>query len=562
MAPGTRTEQLLRVLRKKIAAVAHMSPFLSRGFYRVDQLAREIVNSVGPDAPTTGDHLKGALESTQLDFDAMERIALLEASLTRAMEYERLELGISAPELGRLMGRKSLDFGNQVRILYFLTLSGTQAWDVLDSTRLEQPASPTLDPVCRALRTLKSGDLKRLQPMHRTAVLRARHSPLGFCRLLVEEALTILRASEVPNLAPLAYLDQLFDDPFLAVVAPPQFADIKARIKLYLAQHHAFDPHSEEALAWLQAGADLLPHGTDDPELKAVFFEAQGAVAIRAGGIEEALRSFMRANVLLAEVHLADRRAESLLQYSLALSAHSHRDSRAALVLESTLAMLAAMASELDPALRLRLLHFLALVELRRAHGHLPHPMEGFAQGFEPTPADVRRRVTDWSGEVKAVSLGRAWVHLKAARDLYADHAPPMMRLHRSWLLGQALLFEHPDLALIYLLDAQSGFEAAAHRQLAGLARRDVAACLAYLGQPDQCAIWLESLSHTPVKAPDPEQELLQDLAMLRYGMLAGEAENRDADRLLGEILAISPPMDMREVSGPSGDRGAFASAS
>ena len=59
-------------------------------------------------------------------------------------------------------------------------------------------------------------------------------------------------------------------------------------------------------------------------------------------------------------------------------------------------------------------------------------------------------------------------MHLRAARDLYPDHAPPLLSLHRSWMLGQALLFEHPDLALIYLLDAQSGFEEAAHLQLAG----------------------------------------------------------------------------------------------
>ena len=547
MAPGPRTEQLLRLIRKKIAAVSHMSPFLAKEFRHLDQLSHEVLGSFGSEAPTTGDRLGLILQSdsdsdsdsASLNESAMQRVALLEASLTRAMEHERLELGMSAPELCRLIERANLDFGSQVRLLYFFTLAGETSWQVLASARVSENLPPTLDPVCRALRSLKSGDQHRLRPMHRLAVKQAPHRPMGFCRLLVEESLTLLRASDTPNFAPLTYLDELLNDPFLAVAAPLALADVRARAKLYLAQHHALEPSSTEPLSWLQAGADLLPHGTGDPELKAVFFEAQGAVAIRAGGIEEALRAFMRANVLLSEIHMADRRAESLLQYSLALSAHSRQDRRAALVLESTLAMLVGMTSDLAPTLRLRLLHFLALVELRRARDHIPHPLDGFAKGYQPTPSDVRRRVTDWSAKIKNAPLSRASTYLTAAEDLYFEHAPPLLRLHRSWLLGQAFLVEHPDLALIHLLTAHEGFEVSGCTSLANQARRDVTACLAYLGRRDQCMHWLENQHGVPPADLPPEDELIEDLSMLCHGTLGGASESRDADILMAKSLGL-----------------------
>lgn len=564
MPPGTRTDLLLRVLCRKIAAIRHMAPSLAFLFDPMDRLARDVVGR-SPDGATTGEQLQRAPApspavsgngfSGSAHQQAIERVALLEVGLTRAIEYERLELGMSAAELGRQIQRRSLDFSGQIRILYFLTLTGPTAWKVLRSVDLPDRMMPTLDPVLRALRTLLGSEHRHLRSMHRFAVEHVEHSPLGFCRLVIEEALTLLRASEHANFAPLTYLDQLLNDPFLAVTAPPQFADLRARIHLYLAQHRAIASTAEEALARLHEGTELMVHGTMAPELKALGLEAQAMTAIRNGDLEDSLRSLMRANVILAEVHLPDRRAETLLEYSLALSAHSHEDPRAALVLESTLAMLVGLESQLAPALRLRLLHFLALVEIRRAHGRLPHPSTGVEAQSPRHVGRLRRRVTEWAGEVHQHHLDRAADHLRAAETLYAVHGTPLLSVHRSRLLGQALLFKHPDLALIYLLDAQSGFESAGRSRLALATGRDVAICLAYLDRGSECNDWLENLCGRPASALPAHLELLQDLRMLTGELLGGGDEAVDADRMMARILDLEPPMDRRPVEGASPSR-------
>ncbi|MEO1083468.1 MAG: hypothetical protein AAFY88_04440, partial [Acidobacteriota bacterium] len=364
----TTIERQLHRLRLRIAEVSRISGHLAENFAPLEALADDILGVLAREAPNAGHQVRRLVDSERQTFD---RVLALESGLARAVEYDRaLESPPDADELRRMVNRRNLDFANELRVLYALSTDGGTAWDDLGAQTLDDDPPSTLNPVIRALRTLVRGELASLRSSHRLAAEQAHRAPLGFAALVVEEALSILRAADFPVFAQLTYVGELLTDPFLAALAPRIHADLLARAALYLAEHHALGPASGEHPHWLDRGAALLGEGTGSPELQAIFFEARAMQSVREHRIPSALRDLLRANVLLADFRPVDRRAETLLRYAVVLAHHPGASGQAPLVLESAMAMLAELEAEVQPALRLRLRHFLGEHRHRRLKHH------------------------------------------------------------------------------------------------------------------------------------------------------------------------------------------------
>ena len=478
----------------------------------------------------------------------------LEGGLARAAEFERCRREpMSGAELRRMVHRRSLDFAGQLRVLYTFDLAGPESpWQLLEPGLLDGGLPPTLDPVVRALRTLAGADGHALRPMHRSAAEAARTSPLGFARLVIEEALSILRAADWPNFAPLAYTGELLTDPFLAASAPRFHADVLARVALHLAEHHALGPSSTEHRHWLERAAGLLGDGTGAPEIRALFFEADAMQALREEDISAALRDLLRANVLLSGVQPVDRRAETLLRYALVLARHPGAASRAPLVLETALAHLTELEGHLQPSLRLRLLHFLADIEVRlvfaRTASLAPLPA---GQALPDTPELVSRS-RRWADALAnhLPALRQAAAHLRAAETLYDFYGTPRLAAHRSAVVGRVLLASTPELAVIYLSSAQRALERLGDAARAAEALADLAVCHALLGRRREAEDALADLDQARQETSPALPAVVDDLSLMLRDLLPEAGGRVEEDTVLGEVLELPGG---RQVGGHAG---------
>ncbi|MEO1366029.1 MAG: hypothetical protein AAFX50_02545 [Acidobacteriota bacterium] len=543
MATKTIERQLHR-LRLRIAEVSHISGHLAENFAPLEALADDILAVLARDAPGAGRQVRRLVDSERCAFD---RVLALEGGLARAVEYDRaLESPPDADELRHLVDRRHLDFSNELRVLYAFSIDGGTAWDQLEALPPAEDPPPTLNPVIRALRTLARDDRASLRSSHRLAAEQARRAPLGFAALVVEEALSILRAADFPVFAQLTYVGELLTDPFLAALAPRVHADLLARAALHLAEHHALGPASGEHPHWLDRGAALLGEGTGSAELQAIFFEARAMQSVHDGHIPSALRDLLRANVLLADFRPVDRRAETLLRYALVLAHHPGASRQAPLVLESALAMLAELELEVQPALRLRLRHFLGDILVRLVYSYASE-LEPLPQGERiPHPGELERRVRRWADALAArqPQLRSATMHIRAAEDLYANHGTERLRAHRGWIIGRALLTATPELASIYLQDAHDAFLRLDDTARARGTLRHVAICHALLGRRTesiQALGSLDLLASSPeadgrARAASPE---LADLTLLLHDLLPEAEGRRGEDAVLADVLEL-----------------------
>ena len=546
----TTIERQLHRLRQKIAEVSKTSGHLAENFAPLEALAEDILAVLAREAPCAGRQVRRLVDSEDRAFD---RVLALESGLARAVQYDRaLEEPPTAAELRRMMHRRSLDFSNELRVLYAFSLENSPTWDLLEPDLLESELPPSLNPIVRALRTLARGEWHLLRSMHRQAAENASQVPLGFAALVIEEALSLLRAADFPIYAPLTYSGELLNDPFLASTAPRMHADLLARASLYLAEHHALGPASGEYPHWLDRAARLLGEGTGSKELQALFFEARAMQAVREGHIAASLRDLLRANVLLTEVTPIDRRAETLLRYAVVLGRHPGASGQAPLVLETALAMLAELENEVQPSLRLRLRHFLGDIMVHLVYSH--------GQDLEPLPADeplpsageLERRVRRWADAlaIRQPQLRSATRHIRAADSLYENYGTPRLRMHRGYIIGRALLTATPELASIYLRDAYDAFshqgDPARARQVLG----HVAICHALLGRRPECAEALDRLAAmSPADVPKQlpsDCPAAHDLALLLHDLLPEAEGRREEEAVLGEVLQL--PANSRAV--------------
>lgn len=553
MATNTIERQLHR-LRQRIAEVSKISGHLAENFAPLEALAEDILDTLAREAPSAGRQVRRLVDSEDRAFD---RVLALESGLARAVEYDRaVEEPPSQAELQRIIHRRSLDFSNELRVLYAFSLPESPAWDLLSPELLEGEPPPSLNPVVRALRTMARGDWHELRSMHRLAAESSRSEPLGFAALVVEEALSLLRAAEFPIFAPLTYSGELLNDPFLASTAPRVHADLLARAALYLAEHHARGPASGEHPHWLDRGSRLLGEGTGSKELQALYFEARAMQSIREGRIAATLRDLLRANVLLSEITPVDRRAETLLRYAVVLAHHPGANSQAPLVLETALAMLAELEGEVQPVLRLRLRHFLGDIMVRLVYAQAAE-LDPLPAGQPlPEPFELENRVRLWADAlvIRQPQLRSATHHIRAADMLYEVHGTPRLRAHRGYIVGRALLTATPELASIYLQDAFDAFsqqgDATRARQVLG----HVAICHALLGRRPECAEALERLATLPA-APQPceaqddrpgDCPAARDLTLLMHDLLPEAEGRRQEEAVLGEVLQL--PANRRAV--------------
>lgn len=548
MASTTGPRGLLRVLRLKIQALRQISRPLSLAFETLDALAAQ----AGGCEPSTA-KIEPPRTGSQ---DAIGHLAMIETALIRAQEHERLGMGLSTAEIELMMARSELDFGSQVRVIYFFTLAGDDAWNALPRPETHVRRGNSRDPVVLTLRALALNPTRHLVRNpdlvrdgaggNRRVQGRLRNVPLGFCRLLVEETLAQARIEGVAGHRRLSYLDRLLDDPFLAVAAPVRYADLRSCLKLGVARHLALNGSSGKPRELLRQGVALMAHGSRDVELQELHFETRILVELSDGHLADALPFFSHYHLLPAGSQAPERRVDAIMQYALALSADDRRRPRTDLLLESTLHLLDGLSPRLRPRSRLQIGHFSALADLRRARGHGPHPLGCLCDGVSLHPGDIRRRVSNWAAGVDPETLSRAARRLAGA-GRYPEEAAPGLRLHRSLLLGQCLLSIEPKLAVAYLLDAKHGFDQAKRPRLAALAGRDLVACLALLHRDAQCRQALDELCAYPYETCSPEHELLEDLKLLAGGLegiTTGNALNPDA--LLSRTLLAEPAAGSR----------------
>ncbi|MEM1177534.1 MAG: hypothetical protein AAGM22_04265 [Acidobacteriota bacterium] len=541
MATNTIERQLHR-LRLRIAEVSKISGHLAENFAPLEALAEDILTVLAREAPSAGQHVRRMVDSRGPTFD---RVLALEGGLARAVEYDRaLESPPDGDELRRMVNRRNLDFSNELRVLYAFSIQGSTAWSALTPEILDEDPPPTLNPVIRALRTLAGRDTASLRSIHRLAAGQASRTPLGFAALVVEEALSVLRAAHFPVFAQLTYVGELLTDPFLAALAPRVHADLLARTALYLAEHHAIGPASGEHPHWLDRGAALLGEGTGSQEIQAIFFEARAMRSVRQGHIPSALRDLLRANVLLADFRPVDRRAETLLRYALVLVHHPGAAGQAPLVLESALAMLAELETEVQPALRLRLRHFLGDILVRLVFSYASE-LEPLPDGERvPHPGELERRVRRWADAltIRQPQLRSATMHVRAAEDLYATYGTERLRAHRGWIIGRALLTATPELASIYLQDAHDAFVSLGETHRAVDSLKHVAICHALLGRRTESIKALGDLAvMSTSKSVDATHRspAVADLTLLLHDLLPEKEGRRDEATVLGDVLEL-----------------------
>ncbi|MEM6793912.1 MAG: hypothetical protein AAF725_08000 [Acidobacteriota bacterium] len=556
--PVKQLERMLGRLRTGLAQASQISGSLEENLEALEPLALDLLDGLSEGSSETERQASEDVRRAVLRHEApADRVLALDAALSRAVESERLSNEFPAPgELERWLGSTSLPFRDQLRIVYAfsLRLPGDRAepapWTLLAAVTTDPDSEASLDPVVRALRTLVHEDLSLLRPSHRTAAERARGEALGLPRLIVEEALTLLYACEWPNFAPLRFTAELLDDPALARQHPLAYADLHARIHLALAECHAVGPSPLDPEEFLETGRRFLMEGSGSSTLQARFFTADAACALARGEIHRALRDLLRANVLLSEITPVDRRAEVLMLYALVLDHHPSAAGRAPLVIETALAWLSGLADDLQPALRLKLTHFLAEIETRAVYRAAQplHPLEVTAE--MPTPERMADRFRDFSQALGegGEGLRRAAAYVRRSLPLYESLATSALLAHRAWLLGRTVLPATPEIATLYFEDAVRAFEGCQDARRAALCRRDLAVSYAASGRLEECGELLAEESDED-GGPAAPLTALDDLALLRHDLLPGAGGRRGQDEALGQALGLAEVVPIRRDS-------------
>lgn len=476
---------------------------------RVDEfvrLAEQSVQRLVSD-PEVAEALGSAMAAQPGD-DDLDRLLRAQQVLARVMAFERVALGghrLSAGDVEALQAEAKLDLETQVRLLYELSL-GDRTWQAVDE------ASPApddglrrRDPVLLALRTQTAGTageeesaersaawhLRR--PSLRRAAERARTTPLGFCRLVVEEADALGEAeAEIEGRrSALAYVSVLLDDPFLRRESPRHWFDLRALCGVYLADRHRRTGRREEFQAQLESLPALLDAGTGDAELQASLLELQAAQQLNREKAAEngpdhgaAVRLLLRAEELLADASEgipADRRIEVQLKRAHVLGSDAETRDQAAAVLEDALARLESLDPQVHPKLHRRARRALARVELDRARQTVAD-RDPFRHAGDESGA-----VSDLDARASLAAYAAAWQdqapRLDRARQLL-DVAEPLEmepssgeEAERDWLLGRALLLADPDAAADHLRSARSAFRELGEENASTRVALDLIAC-------------------------------------------------------------------------------------
>ncbi|MEO1086365.1 MAG: hypothetical protein AAFY88_19180, partial [Acidobacteriota bacterium] len=205
--------------------------------------------------------------------------------------------------------------------------------------------------------------------------------------------------------------------------------------------------------------------------------------------------------------------------------------------------------AEVQPALRLRLRHFLGDILVRLVYSYASE-LEPLPAGERvPHPGELERRVRRWADAlaVRQPLLRSATMHIRAAEDLYAAYGTERLRAHRGWIIGRALLTATPELASIYLQDAHDAFLRLDDTARACGTLRHVAVCHALLGRRTES---IQALGSLDVLATSPETEHptaspeLADLTLLLHDLLPEAEGRRGEDAVLADVLEL--PSDQR----------------
>lgn len=467
------------------------------------EVARELISTLDepeptPDArdiggpPDEGERDEGAR-------DALHRVLRGQQVLARILGRERIRGGAAASLLAGapadLLAREHLGFERQIRVIYELEGVGTAeasgaSWNGLrrvDPRRMSEDLRQwTLDPVLRALRTLVQRRWRHRHAAFRRAAARAAVDPLGFSRLVLEEADALGEIGGEGAPSPLAYVIRLLDDPWLRRVSPTSYSDLHARARLYQADRHRRAGRRQDLDEALEEAGELLERGSGDADLRALYFETRAAAALLDGEGERARRHFLRAALYLGQdaegdegdlLPPVDRRVEVLLKYALLLASDPASRRAAPPILESLVGLLAQQDLGIHPGLRLRVHHALArtLLDLARQQALRAASAEGASEDErldaaaddggdgETEPDQTLRRLAALARGLRSREplLWRARAWLRMAEPLYADGlagATAQMESERLRFLGLSYAADEPSRAAELLHEAVGAY--------------------------------------------------------------------------------------------------------
>lgn len=196
--------------------------------------------------------------------------------------WVELDRGIFEAQLMRAMLRPSLRIAERHQILQAFEKAPETAWRALDQTWLPPELTTSRDPVILALRRFAAGQVDGLDPLALEHFARAHHTPLGFLRAVIAEAIGLSRGPALcpeEAIAPLHVAATLLT-PELERDLPQHYADLNARLLLEIAGRL----QERGAPSWLAVLADAreeLEHGTGDGDLRRAYLHLAQRAAVK-----------------------------------------------------------------------------------------------------------------------------------------------------------------------------------------------------------------------------------------------------------------------------------------
>jgi hypothetical protein len=168
-----------------------------------------------------------------------------------------------------------LEFAQAIALIYAFDL-----WKIRPETYDQAlPLTSAADPVVSAYLRYRNGSSEGLSTMHAFSLAGVARAPLGFARLVLEEA----RAGARFGRDSLGEIALLLDDPCLRHEAEDHFFDLRARNALYLAELFAQRGAFAEWYRQMKILPELIQLGTGDLELQATYAEVRARLALREG---------------------------------------------------------------------------------------------------------------------------------------------------------------------------------------------------------------------------------------------------------------------------------------